>query len=195
MGSIWLRWKGYHVEINMIGLSGYARSGKDSVADFLVADHGFTKVSFAQPMRDALYALNPRIGLDGELLQDIIDEYGWDGYKKYPEFDEIRILMQRLGTEVARKQWHESFWVDLAVDKAIELVDQGEKVVFTDVRFPNEAEAIEYFGGQIWRINREGVLPANAHASETAMDVYSFECIIDNDGTLEDLGKIVDGLI
>lgn len=175
---------------NMIGLSGYARSGKDTVADFLVSDHGFTKVSFAQPMRDALYALNPLVGA-GWRVQNVIDTYGWDYYKETDFGDEIRGLMQRLGTDVARKQWYDGFWVDIAIEKATDLLDEGKKVVFTDVRFPNEAEMIEYYNGEVWRVRRPGIFPANDHVSETGMDDYAFAKHIDNNGTLEQLSWVV----
>ena len=177
----------------IIGLSGYARSGKDTVADILVRDYGFVKVSFAEPMRDALYALNPRIGY-GSSLQNIIDEYGWDGYKLFPEFDEIRELMQRLGTEVGRKMFGESFWVMAAEGIMLNHLNDGKNVVFTDVRFPNEAAMIEeYNDGEVWRVRRPGVFPANDHVSETGMDDYEFDAYIDNNGTLEDLEVMVSG--
>jgi dephospho-CoA kinase len=176
----------------LIGLSGYARSGKDTVADFLVANHGFTKVSFAQPMRDALYALDPIVGEHEPVrLQSVIDKHGWDGYKASEFGDEIRALMQRLGTDVARKQWYEGFWVDLAIDKALELLDTGKNVVFTDARFPNEAEMIKYYNGEVWRIERDGVGAANAHVSETALDTYGFDRIIYNNSTIADLHEEV----
>lgn len=176
--------------VKIIGLSGYARSGKDTVADILVKDHGFTRVSFAQPMRDALYALNPIVSK--LRLQQVIDTYGWDNYKATPYGDEIRELMQRLGTEVARKQWGENFWVDQAEGIMLNLLNEGKKVVFTDVRFPNEAEMIdEYTNGQVWRIRRPGVFPANDHASEVSMDDYEFDRFIDNNGTIDELTWVV----
>lgn len=178
--------------VKIIGLSGYARSGKDTVADILVKDHGFTRVSFAQPMRDALYALNPIVNIYGDSLQYVIDQYGWDDYKRFEEFNGIRELMQRLGTEVARKQWGENFWVDQAEGIMLNLLNEGKKVVFTDVRFPNEAEMIdEYVNGQVWRIRRPGVFPANDHASEVSMDDYEFDRFIDNNGTIDELTWVV----
>lgn len=179
----------------LVGLSGYARSGKDTVAELL----GFERVSFAQPMRDALFALNPVVAVDNSerkiRVQDVIGEYGWDGYKESFDGKEIRELMQRLGTEVGRKQWDEDFWVNIAMDKAIDLLDAGKSVVFTDVRFVNEAEKIQYYGGEVWRVNRPGIRPANGHVSETGMDGWVFDVVIDNDGTLDDLKGKVDGFI
>lgn len=179
----------------IIGLSGYARSGKDTVADILVRDHGFTKLSFAQPMRDALYALNPIVGLRLDTdarVQDVIAEHGWDGYKESRYGNEIRELLQRLGTEVGREMFGEAFWVMAAEGVMLNMLNDGKKVVFTDVRFINEAEMIdEYNDGQVWRVRRPGVFPANEHASETSMDDWDFESYIDNNGSLEDLADMV----
>lgn len=170
----------------IIGLSGYARSGKDETADILVRDHGFIKVSFAQPMRDALYELNPIVSK--LRLQQVIDTYGWDNYKSTPYGTEIRGLMQRLGTEVGRKMFGESFWVMAAEGIMLNHLNDGKKVVFTDVRFPNEAAMIEeYNDGEVWRVRRPGVFPANDHVSETGMDDYEFDAYIDNNGTINDL--------
>jgi dephospho-CoA kinase len=43
----------------IIGISGYARSGKDTVANYLVEHHEFTRMAFADAMREALLRLNP----------------------------------------------------------------------------------------------------------------------------------------
>ena len=37
--------------MKIIGITGRARSGKDTLAEFLVSDHGFVKLSFAAPIR------------------------------------------------------------------------------------------------------------------------------------------------
>jgi len=184
------------VEPRIIGLSGYARSGKDTVGDYLVEHHGFVKVSFAQPMRDALYAMNPLVWVDdlgSWRVQDIVDEFGWDGYKSSLYGQEIRELMQRLGTEVGRKMFGEDFWVLAAEGIMMNHLNDGKSVVFTDVRFPNEAEMIEgYFNGQTWRIERAGVVAANDHPSETALDTHGFYQLIRNDGSLDELYEKVE---
>ena len=48
----------------IIGLSGYAQVGKDTVANYLVEKYGFVKVSFADPIREALYKLDPKVRID-----------------------------------------------------------------------------------------------------------------------------------
>jgi hypothetical protein len=109
----------------IIGLSGYARSGKDTVADWLCLNYGYTRLSFAQPMRDAIYTLNPMVE-GGNRVADLVDEYGWDIAKSNPE---VRRLLQVFGTDVGRKQFGDNFWVQQAFDKI-----EGTKIVFSDVR-------------------------------------------------------------
>jgi hypothetical protein len=177
----------------IIGLSGYAQSGKDTIANYLVENYGFTRVAFADPMREALYALNPRIydipELSGVSLQWLVDRMGWDFVKV--DSPETRGLLQRFGTEVGRKLWGENFWVD----KAMEKIDNLDRVVVTDVRFPNEYDAIKNSDGQVWRVSKPGVSAVNAHASETSLDDFFFDWTIPNYGTKEDLYSIIDNIM
>jgi hypothetical protein len=167
--------------ISIIGLSGYARTGKDTLADFLAQRHGFEKKSFADPMREALYALDPNIDVDGwrSPLSSAVDAFGWDGLKAIST--EVRPLLQRFGTEVGRAMWGTDFWVDAAMRRVV------GPTIFADVRFPNEADAVRNAGGVVWRVQRSGVEPANGHASEHALDGYVFDAVIDNSGSLTDL--------
>lgn len=180
--------------VQAIGLSGWARSGKDTVADFLVKNKGYSKVSFADPMREALLRLSPDItygDMRGVPLNSVIREASdWELVKEFSP--QIRPLMQRLGTEVGREMFGQNFWVDLAIDR----IPDGSKVVFADVRFPNEAQAVKNLGGQVWRIMREGVLPANDHISEHALnDYHDFDELILNDGSLADLEAKVKNIL
>ena len=163
----------------IIGLSGYAQSGKDTVAELLCLNYGFKRISFALPMRDAIYTLNPLV--DGRSrIADVVDEYGWDVAKANPE---VRRLLQVFGTEVGRGLFGETFWIDQAFKRA----EEYERVVFSDVRFPNEARAIQQRGGDMWRVNRHNHGAVNEHKSEHAMDMFMFKHVIFNDGTLDDL--------
>lgn len=169
----------------IIGLSGYARSGKDEAAKALI-EAGFIRLAFADKLREVLYALNPYVvddsGYEHVNLQTVIDDYGWDGYKETPWGSEIRRLIQRLGTEAGRQTLWDSIWVDATMNQII----PGQNYVITDVRFPNEANAVKQAGGRVWRIERPGVGPANTHASEVSLDDWDFDVIIANDGTIEE---------
>ncbi len=62
--------------------------------------------------------------------------------------------------------------------------------IITDMRFPNEMEAVEKRGGITIRVNRDNgtrAIDLNPHPSETSLDSHKFDYTIENDGSLEDL--------
>jgi hypothetical protein len=168
----------------IIGLSGYARAGKDTIGDLLV-EKGYTRSSFADYIRKALYTLNPYAS-DGNRVKDVIDNHGWEGSKLVDP--EVRLLLQRLGSDVGRNLIDNDIWVDLVLKN----IPDGAKIVFTDCRFPNEAEAIKRFGGELWRVSRNGCDPVNNHISEIALDNWNFDLVLENDGTIESLHNNVE---
>lgn len=169
----------------IIGLTGYAQSGKDTLAEILVQKYGYTRVAFADPIRELLYEMNPAVKDGGYRVQTTVDVYGWDVAKT--AFPEVRNLLQNLGVG-ARKTFGETFWIQQALRK----VHFEGNFVITDVRFPNEAAAIrKYDNSQIWRIKRPGVGAVNPHVSETAMDGERVDQIFVNSGTLEDLEVLI----
>jgi hypothetical protein len=175
----------------IIGVSGWARAGKDTVADHLVDNFGFVKMSFAEPMREALVRLNPMIRVAGypTELASAVRLMGWENLKS--ESPDIRGLMQRLGTEVGREMFGEDFWVNLALSR----VEPGMNVVFADCRYPNEADAIKAAGGVVWRVERKDFGPANDHDSERALDHYAFDGGVSNFDTVDVLNGLVDDLV
>lgn len=180
----------------VMGLTGYAQSGKDTAAAFLV-EQGWTRLSFADILRQSLYNLNPIIDHwcsgpeDGECIaenwrvQFLVDEYGWDYCKvQYPE---IRELLQRFGTDVGRTLYGDSFWVDRVANQIVD----GGKYVISDVRFPNEAKMVHDLGGQVWRIRRDGTGAVNSHISDTGIDSLTIDGAIPNGGTLDHFRDLV----
>lgn len=165
----------------IIGLSGYARSGKDEVAKILVEEYGYTRAAFADKIREFLYETNPQIG--GNRLQHLIDTYGWEVAKSQPE---VRHLLQSIGVG-ARKLLGDDIWIY----QVLKDLHPSDKIVISDVRFINEAECIGARGGQLWRIKRTGVEAVNSHVSEHDMDGYPVDKILKNEGTLEDLRTLV----
>jgi hypothetical protein len=171
----------------IIGLTGYAQSGKDSVANILVENYGYQRIAFADPIRNLLYEMNPIVKDGGYRLQGVVDGYGWDVAKT--AFPEVRNMLQTLGVG-ARKTFGDMFWVKQALS-GLQLFGEVNYVI-TDVRYPNEAKAIrDYDSSQIWRIKRTGVDPVNTHASETAMDGEKVDQIFLNNGTLDDLKVLI----
>lgn len=174
---------GIHRDYRLIGLTGYARSGKDTVATVLVERFGYTRIGFADAIRDFLIMVNPILH-SGHRLNETVSMYGWEIAKGQ---DEVRRLLQETGT-VARDMFGEDFWINQAFKK----LDVAEKVVFTDVRFPNEATAIKMLGGHVWRVERPGVNGINGHISESSMDNYTPDQLIVNSGSIEDLRMLVE---
>lgn len=177
--------------MQIVGLSGYARSGKDTAAEGL-SSLGFIRIAFADKLRDFLYEFNPIVEysdpfqelsfnrhVEQKRVRQVIDEFGWDGYKETKWADDIRKQLQVLGTECGRKIVSDTIWVDALLDN---LPYPDGKYVVTDVRFPNEADGIRARGGKIYRVEREGIGPANNHFSEVALDGYEFDGFIHNDG-------------
>lgn len=190
----------------VIGLTGFASAGKDEAAKALVARLGFTRIAFADPLREMLYALNPVVvfeggyygttlfpggGMDfwansGDRVQDLVNAYGWEDAKKVPE---VRTLLQRLGTEAGRNILGDNIWVETALKEAARF----PAVVFTDVRFPNEARAVRRLGGKVIRVVRPGVSAVNNHISDAGQAEIEVDYVLHNDGTVEDLHDVIVG--
>jgi len=161
----------------IIGLSGYAQSGKDTVAKILIENYGYERVAFADAIKDLLIKMNPILE-DGYRLNEHVQEFGWELAKARPE---VRRLLQDLGLG-ARVIIDDHIWVVAALQK---MYDVDKNYVITDVRFENEAVMVKQIFGEVWRIEREGVGPINSHVSESQLSNWDFDRIINNNGTLE----------
>ena len=178
----------------MIGLGGYAQSGKDTVAGILRDLYGYQRIAFADALKkvafDAsrhVYALfdheNDRRYLP---LRQIIEEHGWEAAK---QTQAGREFLQALGV-AGREHIQEDVWVDAAFHNA-----PPGLVVVSDMRFPNEFAKVKARGGVTWRVIREGVNAANAHISETALDDHVFDEHIYNSSSRAALAdKVIDVL-
>lgn len=124
-----------------------------------------------------------------------------DGYNTLVKQTSPRTLMQDLGTNCGRDILHPNIWVNATfrdytkkVRQFDEFSDGGPMMtsmypnwVITDVRFPNEVEAIESRGGFVIRVERPSIISTDTHASETSLDDWAFPNKIINDSTLEAL--------
>ena len=112
----------------------------------------------------------------------------------------IREFLQKLGTDALRDGLHPNVWVNALMadyepesDKFVRLTEEGFEEwqdgdlpnwIITDVRFPNEAQAIKDAGGIIIRVDRPGYKATNAHISETALDDWNFDYKVQNGSDL-----------
>lgn len=175
----------------LVSFSSFKRGGKDTAANYLVNNFGFIKVSFANPLKEHIYILNPLVECEQHdlnpdysyncRLQDIIDRVGWDSAKElYPE---VRRLLQIYGTQIGRDKFGENIWIDLAFRK----IQSLENAVISDSRFPNEIEAVKDFGGYLIKIKRSGLISTDTHASEQDLPDSLFDFIVENNGTILEL--------
>lgn len=116
---------------------------------------------------------------------------------------DYRWLLQTIGTDALRNGVHENIWVNALMADYVEKTNHNFRVpreeyvnaiypnwIITDMRFPNEMEAVEKRGGITIRVNRDNgtrAIDLNPHPSETSLDSAKFKYTIDNDSNIEDL--------
>jgi hypothetical protein len=117
--------------------------------------------------------------------------FGWDGEKD----DKGRAILQYVGTDVVRKK-NPNYWVKFIIDILTMFNTDWDYILIPDCRFPNEYELFKTSGldASLIRVNRpnfESKLPKEQkeHISETALDNYPYDYLIDEDNTLEYLHK------
>lgn len=109
-------------------------------------------------------------------------EHRWDdGSPVYTRMS-VRQFLQKLGTEAMREGLHPDTWVNATFASYNAAIDNW---IITDTRFPNEAVAVKERGGVLLRVNRN--TDTGDHPSETALDDYQFDYLIQNDSDLTSL--------
>ena len=205
----------------IVGISGFQGSGKDTIADYLQNIYGFKRDSFAATLKDAVAAV---FGWDRELLEgrttesrawrETVDPW-WANRLNMPNLTP-RLVLQKWGTEVARKSWHDDTWI---ASLEYKLTKAHNDIVITDVRFPNEIKAVKDAGGIVIRVTRgpepswySVALAANSypqpnvsteilnelgiHPSEWAWVGTKFDAVIDNNSPgLDNLYRQVKNLV
>lgn len=166
--------------MGLIGLTGKAGSGKDTVAAIIERLYPSSEFhSFAGPLKDgcaAMFGWN-REALDHnrEFKEAIDPRYGFSP----------RYAMQTLGTEWGRDLMGEDVWLNALATKYAS--SESEYFVVRDVRFKNEAEWVRKSGGVILYIVRPDAPDVIAHPSEDIFPPDPLDIVIDNDGTILDL--------
>jgi hypothetical protein len=177
----------------IIGITGRKFNGKDTVGDYLVAHHGYTRLSFAEPIKDIC---NIVFGLDDDQLHGNKKECVDEDWGVSP-----RILMQFIGTELFRDgiasvmpHLEKDIWIHVLQKKMKDrlTLDSSSKFVITDMRFENEANWVTAQGGVKWRICRPG-FSKDDHPSEVAVDSLTVDHEFRNDYTIEMLYNKIEG--
>lgn len=161
----------------LIGLAGYARTGKDTVASILTHGHGYESRAIADALRNILYTTDTGV-------RRAVDAGGWEVTK---EGHQTREKLQRLGAAM-RAEFGDDYLIHHALKPYLD--HEVDRMVISDVRTVREVEVIHQLGGVIVRIDRPGVGPANHDITERML--LNVDHIIVNDGLIVDLRPAVE---
>jgi hypothetical protein len=169
----------------IIGLTGKARSGKDTIGGHLVDRYGFIKVSLAEPIK--------RVVQDVFCLTDLqtYDEIEREkAIERWPDWTP-RKLFQFVGTESFRELidpqiWVKSLW--FRVQDELKSNPDAHFVV-TDLRFPDELDYLKDVTGtdivfktiKVTRPNCDGNVGISGHATESHDLITDFTIANDSD--------------
>lgn len=173
----------------IVGFCGYAGSGKSEAAKYLIKNHGFVRGKFAGALKEMTRAFLRYRGADDVLIERMIEGDLKETENPFLNGCTPRYWMTRLGTEFGRNKIHPDLWVDTEINA----VRHIPFVVFDDVRFMNEANAIRREGGVVIRIQRDGVCQVIDHVSEVRLDNYDH--VICNNGTIKQLHSKIEALL
>ena len=160
--------------LRLIGLTGKARSGKDTFAGYLSYVLKIPPYALASPIKrnvNQMFGWDDRHS-DGELKEVIDETLGFSPRKAYQVF----------GTEFGR-HLNPDIWINMARAQYRMI----GKLIITDVRFDNEAKWIQSEGGIVIEVVRDSIKAVEGHSSETGVNREYIDYTIENNGSLNDL--------
>lgn len=172
--------------MNLIAIHGFKQSGKDTLADLLVDEFGYTKVAFADRLKEAIHHI---FGIDRKLLfgddqdKQQLSPVRWEDLlhirkteTDHPTHLSIRELLQVFATEICRDKIPSIWYRYLPIPP-------NAKVVISDCRFRNEAEFLKERRATLIKVNRMNVHSTN-HESERGLPDEMMDHILSNDRDL-----------
>jgi hypothetical protein len=187
--------------MKIVAICGFQGSGKDTLASILIEKYGYKKLSFAGAVKDVASVVFSwdRKMLEGDTKEsrewrEQVDEW-WSNKLGIPNLTP-RYILQQFGTDLFRNHFHKDIWIACVERK----LQQYEKVVITDCRFPNEIRIMKKYGATVIHIYRDELPewfydvklgekepPKELHASETSWIKESFDYTIENNSTIKGL--------
>lgn len=175
---------GGHLHPIVVGICGAKFHGKDTAAAVLIERHGFVKVAFADGLKQCMAHVlrTPIQYFEDPALKETIHEPSGKTYRQW--------------LQVAGTDWFRTLWTDVWVNWwSNEIVEKcHNKIVVTDLRFPNELEAVRRFDrNTVIRIVNPNVAPSgDSHASEMHQAAFAVDKEILNNGTIDRLQLCVE---
>ncbi len=159
-------------------VNGLPRAGKDTFADFLVENYGFTKMSFADEMKNIICRT---LGITREQL-DYYKNNNIDLYVNGIKILNFRELIQNFA-EAMKPVFGISVWADIIYKKIDK--SKNKKIVISDFRFLCEYQNSRDFDIKTILIKDDRELPLIGHASDVELyqNNFVFDLVIENDKT------------
>lgn len=184
----------------IIGLKGAKGSGKDTVAAYLIKEHGFSRRAFADPLKRSVAALLniPYSEIDKwkddpRIFVSVVRQYETDG----PETmytQTFREFLQREGDEATMGVFGENFWLDYTLP--LDGYYSGKNIVVTDARFESNARRIRACGGFVVQIRRPGFEdPNDTHRGEKPFPLSMVDYSLINNKELDGLYRDVEEML
>jgi len=176
-----------------IGLFGYAGAGKDTVAEYLISRYQYTRVAFADPLKEMALSIDPRIPQGywgaGGTLASIVECHGWDEAKR--SWPEVRRFLRSLGKTMRDRD--PDYWLNIALRKIYTAKKLNMPVVVTDVRHENEFETLRLFG-RVQEAHAFTMVRIDRPGTDTGIDPESGALIksVTPDWTLHNRGSVED---
>ena len=186
--------------MHLIGLAGKARSGKDTAARYIVKKHGYARVAFADPVKEAaagMFGISINYFYDDDLKEEPHPFWGISP----------REMVQKVGTECARQVFGDDIWIrraQLELQRIAQYNEYAQQdkyvkaipgVVMSDVRYENEAAWIRDSGGIIIHIQRDAVSKVRGHSSENGVACDAVDYRVFNGTTVESFCDSMEGLL
>lgn len=188
----------------IIALMGAKGAGKSEVAQYLVDQHGYTRMRFADGVKGMLRTLGlTEAQTDGAEKESPIPLLGGKTY---------RDAATSLGTAWGRDMMDPDLWARALEQRmmAHTFAASRVRIVVDDVRFPNEHEMLQRWDAIFVRVRRQAAEPqlsplrsfflrhgfyrlSGVHVSEAHWRTLPFDIELQNQSTIEDLRAQIDG--
>ena len=189
--------------LKLIGICGNKRNGKDTVADYLTEKYEFYKYELASPIKDVCRVI---FDFSEEQLygneKEIVDERWGTTPRKLLQIigtelfqEDIHKYMKEGEFNIGRKIWVLKFkhWLE-DINKE-NIFDFDLNVVVSDVRMLHEVDVIRELGGTIWKVSNNRIPLEDNHLSESSLNGFTCDVLIENNGTLEELYEKVEKIL
>ena len=122
----------------LVGLLGFAKSGKDTVADYLVSNYGYKKVKFGDILKHTLNEHFKELVMENLMFRGVPISFSEMDFL----VEDDRVLKEKLRPymiwlgETLREKNGVHFWINKALEKA----GDAQKIVVADIRREDELD-------------------------------------------------------